>query len=63
MAWAVWITGLPGSGKTTISELLKKRLEEKGVRSIVLSIDKVRDDYNLKEYDFEGREESLWEND
>lgn len=58
MAWAVWITGLPGSGKTTISELLKKRLEEKGVRSIVLSIDKVRDDYNLKEYDFEGRKKA-----
>ncbi len=28
MPWVVWITGLPGSGKSTIAEALKKRIPD-----------------------------------
>lgn len=42
MAWAVWITGLPGSGKTTIALETKKRLEERGIKTTVLELDEIR---------------------
>jgi len=40
--WAIWITGLPSSGKSTISRLLAKKLEEKGIRAQVLESDELR---------------------
>ncbi len=40
--WAVWVTGLPGSGKSTIVAVLEERLRERGVKHQVLSIDSVR---------------------
>jgi len=40
--WAIWITGLPGSGKSTVAHLLKKKLSEKGLLSQVISSDAVR---------------------
>jgi adenylylsulfate kinase len=42
MVWALWITGLPGSGKTTISDLLKEKLGETGIKVVVLGIDGIR---------------------
>ncbi len=42
MAWAVWVTGLPGSGKTTITGVIVDLLKAKGVRARVLSVDDVR---------------------
>lgn len=41
-AFCVWITGLPGSGKSTIALELKKILEEKGVKIQVLRLDELR---------------------
>jgi bifunctional enzyme CysN/CysC len=38
----LWLTGLPGSGKSTIADELEKRLFERGVRSYVLDGDTVR---------------------
>ena len=38
----VWLTGLPGSGKTTISELLQKVLERRGDLVVVLDGDVLR---------------------
>jgi len=38
----VWLTGLPGSGKSTIADELEKRLFERGVRCYVLDGDMVR---------------------
>jgi adenylylsulfate kinase len=40
--WAVWITGLPGSGKSTIAEALAKRLEKSGIQFQTLSVDMLR---------------------
>ncbi|MCX8027062.1 MAG: adenylyl-sulfate kinase [Thermodesulfovibrionales bacterium] len=34
----IWITGLPGSGKSTIAELLKNKIED----SIILRVDEIR---------------------
>ncbi len=42
MAWAAWITGLPGCGKTTIASITADILRAKGVRVKVLNIDDVR---------------------
>jgi adenylylsulfate kinase len=41
--WAVWITGLPGSGKTTLAFGLARRLEDRGVRVRVLDLAAARD--------------------
>jgi bifunctional enzyme CysN/CysC len=38
----VWLTGLPGSGKTTIARLVERRLFERGCRTLLLDGDEVR---------------------
>ena len=43
MAPVLWFTGLSGSGKTTVAESLKRRLEKCGNRVLVLDGDQVRD--------------------
>ena len=40
--WVVWITGLPGSGKSVVARALKRRLLEKDIRSQILSSDELR---------------------
>lgn len=40
--WCVWITGLPGSGKSTIARLLFKKLKHLGVHAYILSSDELR---------------------
>jgi adenylylsulfate kinase len=42
----VWLTGLSGSGKSTVANLLEKALWERGVRSFVLDGDNVRHGLN-----------------
>jgi adenylylsulfate kinase len=42
VAWAAWVTGLPGSGKTTITRVAADTLKAKGVHVKVLNIDDVR---------------------
>jgi adenylylsulfate kinase len=55
--WCVWITGLPGSGKSVVSETLLKLLEGKGIHAQLLSSDALRKvltpnpSYSLKERD------------
>ncbi len=38
----IWFSGLPGSGKSTISRLVVKLLEAKGIQIVYLSMDEVR---------------------
>jgi adenylylsulfate kinase len=40
--WCLWITGLPGSGKSTIASLLEEKLKTLGVAVEVVSVDQVR---------------------
>ena len=40
--WAVWITGLPGSGKSSIARELQRNLLKYGVKSRILSSDELR---------------------
>jgi adenylylsulfate kinase len=55
--WCVWFTGLPGSGKSTVSAALFKLLEKEGVRAQLLSSDALRKvltpkpSYSLEERD------------
>jgi adenylylsulfate kinase len=42
MSFAIWITGLPASGKSTIAAALRLRLEATGLRMEVLESDAVR---------------------
>ena len=39
----VWLTGLPGAGKTTIARAVNKRLRDTGQMAIVLDGDELRD--------------------
>lgn len=56
-AWCVWITGLPGSGKSVVSEALLRLLSERNVRAQLLSSDALRGvltpspSYSLQERD------------
>ena len=40
MAWAIWITGLPGSGKTTIAREVANKLKREKLR--LLQLDEIR---------------------
>jgi adenylylsulfate kinase len=40
--FAIWITGIPASGKTTITRELVKRLNIRGIRAVVLESDEMR---------------------
>lgn len=40
--WCVWVTGLPGSGKSVIAEALIKRLKRQNVHAQVVSVDMLR---------------------
>lgn len=41
-AWTLWITGLPGSGKSAIARALLSKLKKKGVHAQILSTDQLR---------------------
>jgi len=53
--FAVWLTGLPASGKTTLSKNLKKKLTDLGLFSIVLDGDNLRKGLNC-DLGFSGRD-------
>lgn len=56
-AFAVWITGLPASGKSTLAAALKTQLTERGVDVAVLESDVLRKAFaNENEYKAEARD-------
>ena len=55
--WCVWITGLPGSGKSTIARALLKELQKRGLHAQILSSDMLRRVITPKPtYSKEGRD-------
>jgi len=56
--WAVWFTGLPGSGKSEISKLVYQMLSKNGVKCERVELDDIRKQYvanpqyTVKERDF-----------
>jgi adenylylsulfate kinase len=40
--WCIWVTGLPGSGKSTIANLLSKELTARNIHLQLVSIDMLR---------------------
>jgi len=40
--WCVWVTGLPGSGKSVVSEALLELLRQRGIHAQLLSSDDLR---------------------
>ena len=50
-----WVTGLAGSGKTTIAKKLKTKIQKKYGPTIVLSGDEIRSIFNIKGYDYSQR--------
>jgi adenylylsulfate kinase len=42
MAWVAWLTGLPGSGKSSIAREAARRLDATGIRVRVLELDEIR---------------------
>jgi adenylylsulfate kinase-like enzyme len=56
--WCVWITGLPGSGKSVVSQALLKLLAEKNINAQLLSSDTLRKVVTPKPtYSLEERDE------
>jgi len=53
--YAIWITGLPGSGKTTIGKLFFKKFEKKFGPTIFVNGDDIRNIFNLKKFDLKSR--------
>ena len=52
-----WITGLPGSGKTSIAKKIHKRIEKKYGPTIEISGDELRKNFLLNKYNIKNREE------
>lgn len=42
MAWVAWLTGLPGSGKSSVGREISLRLRGRGVHVRVLELDEIR---------------------
>lgn len=50
-----WVTGLSGSGKTTISRKIKKYIEQNYGPTLLISGDDIRNIFNFKEFTSEER--------
>jgi adenylylsulfate kinase len=51
----IWITGLPGSGKTTIAQQLQHQLQKKSITPVLLDGDKLREVLANQSYDSSSR--------
>ena len=53
--FVLWITGVSGSGKTSISKILYKKIRQKYGPTIIFQGDELRKIFNFKDFSKEGR--------
>tara|TARA_B100001989_G_scaffold183516_1_gene133539 strand:- start:39 stop:554 length:516 start_codon:yes stop_codon:yes gene_type:complete len=53
--YAIWITGLPGSGKTNIGKYFHKKFEKKYGPTLFFNGDDIRRIFKIKSYDIKSR--------
>ena len=53
--FTIFITGLPGSGKTSIAKVIKKKLSYIDISTLEISGDEIRKIFNLEGYDIASR--------
>ena len=53
--FTIFITGLPGSGKTSIAKKIQKKLFAIGIDTLEISGDEIRKIFNLNRYDIKSR--------
>jgi adenylylsulfate kinase len=58
--WCIWITGLPGSGKSTVANLLLKKLKAKDIHAQLVSIDMLRRAVTPKSSYSEGERDMVY---
>tara|TARA_B110000259_G_C14000497_1_gene396062 strand:- start:369 stop:890 length:522 start_codon:yes stop_codon:yes gene_type:complete len=51
----IWVTGLSGSGKSFTAKKIKKKLNEKKIKSILINGDDLRKIFKLNKYDNQSR--------
>ena len=51
----IWITGLSGSGKTSLANAIKPRIQKKYGNTLVINGDDLRKIFNLNKYDKNSR--------
>ena len=57
--FTIFISGLPGSGKTRIAKVIRKRLLDIGISALEISGDEIRKIFNLNGYDINSRKSYL----
>ena len=55
----IWLTGQPGSGKTTLANALYNEIVTKKLKAIIIDGDDIRDVLDNKDYSEKGRKKNI----
>lgn len=59
-AFALWITGRPGAGKTTLTDALMRRFHKRGIDAVVLNSDFFRQRFSPRTIEAEEEREAFY---